>query len=136
MKIAMLFSDLIWQWPPMLVPPPKLSDSRYAPGHRDLRVPSNELGLGASEFRKAMHRVVDEYMHYAEQVARGQEEVRASAVRVPPFALADTAAFADKSHLRLAHCSPTSQSTSCLEYGFQRPHCSDGECSSSDGEYR
>ena len=46
--------------------------------HRVLRVPpSNELGLGASEFREAMHRVSDEYLQYAERVARGQEEVRA-----------------------------------------------------------
>ena len=44
----------------------------------DLRVPPvRELGLGASEFREAMRRVTDEYLQYAERVARGQEEVRA-----------------------------------------------------------
>ena len=48
----------------------------------DLRVPpEGKLGLGASEFREAMRRVTDEYLQYAERVARGQEEVRA---RVQP----------------------------------------------------
>ena len=46
--------------------------------HCALRVPpSNEFGLGASGFRDAMHTVADEYLQYAERVARGQEQVRA-----------------------------------------------------------
>ena len=48
----------------------------------DLRVPpQDEFGLGALKFRQAMRRVANEYLHYTERVARGQEEIRA---RVKP----------------------------------------------------